>query len=68
MTLSEAKKQNPKIKVGEYVVEPMESVEFGRIAAQKAKQVIIQKVLEAERAQIVNAYKEKMGQLINGHS
>ncbi len=44
----------------------MESVEFGRIAAQKAKQVIIQKVLEAERAQIVNAYKEKMGQLIMG--
>ncbi len=45
----------------------MESVEFGRIAAQKAKQVIIQKVLEAERAQIVNAYKEKIGTLINGY-
>lgn len=66
MPLSEAKKREPNIKVGEYVSEPMESVEFGRIAAQKAKQVIIQKVLEAERAQIVNAYKEKMGQLILG--
>jgi transcription termination/antitermination protein NusA len=66
ITLSQAKQHNPAIKVGEYVLEPMESVEFGRIAAQKAKQVIIQKVLEAERAQIVNAYKEKIGQLING--
>lgn len=66
LTLSEAKKRNPLIKVGEYELESMESVEFGRIAAQKAKQVIIQKVLEAERAQIVNAYKEKIGQLIMG--
>jgi N utilization substance protein A len=66
ITLSEAKKQSPTIHVGEYILEPMESVEFGRIAAQKAKQVIIQKVLEAERAQMVNAYKEKIGQLING--
>ncbi len=66
LLLSEAKKRDPKIKAGEYIREPMESVEFGRIAAQKAKQVIIQKVLEAERAQIVNAYKEKIGTLING--
>lgn len=66
LILSEAKKQNPRIKVGEQILEPMDSVEFGRIAAQKAKQVIIQKVLEAERAQIVNAYREKLGQLILG--
>src|SRR5579883_2866370 len=66
MTLSQAKKHNPHAKIGEFVLEPMESIEFGRIAAQKAKQVIIQKVLEAERAQIVNAYKEKIGQLIMG--
>lgn len=66
LLLSEAKKHTPGIKVGENVLEPMESVEFGRIAAQKAKQVIIQKVLEAERAQIVNAYKEKIGSLIMG--
>lgn len=64
--LSQAKERNPEIKVGEFILEPMESIEFGRIAAQKAKQVIIQKVLEAERAQIVNAYKEKVGQLIMG--
>ncbi len=66
MTLSQAKKHNPHAKIGEFVLEPMESIEFGRIAAQKAKQVIIQKVLEAERAQMVNAYKEKLGQLIHG--
>lgn len=64
--LGEAKKQNPNIQIDEYILQPMESVEFGRIAAQKAKQVIIQKVLEAERAQIVNAYKEKIGQLVMG--
>lgn len=63
---NEAKKSNPNIKVGEFILEPMDSVEFGRIAAQKAKQVIIQKVLEAERAQMVNAYREKIGQLIHG--
>lgn len=66
LTLSQAKKIDPNAKVGEYVFEPMESIEFGRIAAQKAKQVIIQKVLEAERAQLVNAYKEKIGTLIMG--
>src|SRR5438128_2002500 len=53
LSFSQAKKQNPAIKVGEYILESVESVEFGRIAAQEAKQVIIQKVLEAERAQIV---------------
>lgn len=66
MLFSQAQKLNPQIKVGEYILETMESVEFGRIAAQKAKQVIIQKVLEAERAQLVNAYREKVGQLIMG--
>jgi N utilization substance protein A len=66
LTLAAAKKQHSHVKVGDYLSEPMESVEFGRIAAQKAKQVIIQKVQEAERAQIVNAYKERIGQLIMG--
>jgi N utilization substance protein A len=66
LMLSEACKRNPKIKVGEYIEEPVESVEFGRIAAQKAKQVIVQKVQEAERAQVVAAYKERLGQLVTG--
>jgi N utilization substance protein A len=44
----------------------MESVAFGRIAAQQAKQVIVQKVREAERAQVVEAYKDRTGQLVSG--
>lgn len=65
-TLTEAHKRNPKIQAGQYIEEPMESVEFGRIAAQKAKQVIVQKVLEAERAQVANTYKERLGTLVTG--
>lgn len=66
LRLSEARERNSDIKVGEYIEEPMESVEFGRIAAQKAKQVIVQKVMEAERAQLISAFKERVGQLVNG--
>ena len=52
--------------VGGYVEVPMESVAFGRIAAQTAKQVIVQKVREAEREQVVAAYKERAGELVSG--
>src|SRR5215469_1396809 len=54
------------IAVGEFIEEPMESVPFGRIAAQTAKQVIVQKVREAERAQVVEAYQERLGEIISG--
>src|SRR6202048_46083 len=53
-------------KTGGFVEQPMESVAFGRIAAQQAKQVIVQKVREAERAQVVDAYRERMGTLVSG--
>jgi transcription termination/antitermination protein NusA len=66
MSLKTARAINPDIQVGEYIEEPMENVEFGRIAAQTAKQVIVQRVREAEREQVVEAYKERAGQLING--
>ncbi|MBD3634131.1 MAG: transcription termination/antitermination protein NusA [Methylophaga sp.] len=66
ITLTEAKKKDPEAEVGGYIQEPMESVEFGRIAAQTAKQVIVQKVREAERAQVVDQYREKVGQMIHG--
>ena len=49
-----------------FVEEPIESVIFGRIAAQQAKQVIVQKVREAERAQVVDAYQERVGTLVSG--
>ena len=52
--------------VGGFVEEPMESVAFGRIAAQQAKQVIVQKVREAERSQVVDAYKDRVGTLVSG--
>jgi N utilization substance protein A len=51
---------------GGYVEEPLESVAFGRIAAQTAKQVIVQKVREAERAQVVDQYKGRIGTLVSG--
>ena len=57
---------NPEVEVGNYIEEPMDNVEFGRIAAQTAKQVIVQRVREAEREQVVEAYKERVGELING--
>jgi N utilization substance protein A len=57
---------DPGAQVGGFVEEPMESVLFGRIAAQQAKQVIVQKVREAERAQVIDAYNDRIGQLVSG--
>ena len=57
---------DPNAEVGGFVEEPMESVAFGRIAAQQAKQVIVQKVREAERAQVVDAYQDRVGTLVSG--
>ena len=66
MRLSVAKERNPDINVGEFIEESMDSVEFGRIAAQTAKQVIVQKVREAERAQVIDAYQDRVGQMVGG--
>jgi len=63
---SYAIQDHPDIQVGDYIEESMESVEFGRIAAQTAKQVIVQKVREAERGKVVEAYKDRVGELIMG--
>jgi N utilization substance protein A len=57
---------NPQAQPGDYVEEPMESVDFGRIAAQTAKQVIVQKVREAEREQVVEEYKDREGEMLSG--
>ncbi|MFP3874062.1 MAG: transcription termination factor NusA [Thiohalophilus sp.] len=65
-TLSAAQYENPDIQVGEFVEEQVDSIEFGRIAAQTAKQVIVQKVREAERAQVIEEYEGKIGQLVMG--
>ena len=61
--LFEAREQDPAVEVGDYIEEQIESVEFGRIGAQAAKQVILQKIRDAEREQILNDYLER-GELI----
>ncbi len=66
LRLEDALDIDPDAKPGEYVEVPMESVEFGRIAAQTAKQVIVQKVREAERQQVVEEYKDREGELLSG--
>ena len=66
LTLEEGKEFDSGIKIGEVYDEPIESIEFGRIAAQTAKQVIVQKVREAERAQVISAFVDRIGELIHG--
>ncbi|MEA3274926.1 MAG: transcription termination factor NusA [Pseudomonadota bacterium] len=66
ISLSEARKKDASLEAGDFVEEPMESVLFGRIAAQTAKQVIVQKVREAERAKVVEAYIDRRGELVTG--
>ncbi len=65
-TLEEAHEVDGSLKVGDVHTEVVENVEFGRIAAQTAKQVIVQKVREAERAQVVEEYMGRVGELIAG--
>ena len=65
-TLEEAHEKDPGLKAGDVYEEQVENVEFGRIAAQTAKQVIVQKVREAERAQIVDQYRDRVGELLAG--
>ncbi|MFM7785637.1 MAG: transcription termination factor NusA [Gammaproteobacteria bacterium] len=65
-TLQEAHEKDPALKPGDVYEEQVENVGFGRIAAQTAKQVIVQKVREAERAQIVDQYRHRVGELISG--
>lgn len=66
ITLQAALKKRPTIQIGEILEEEIESAVFDRISAQTAKQVIVQKIREAERELIIRAYREKEGQLISG--
>ncbi|MEK9823859.1 MAG: transcription termination factor NusA, partial [Gammaproteobacteria bacterium] len=58
--------ENDELELGDFIEEPIESIEFGRIAAQTAKQVIVQKVREAERKKVFDAFKDRVGELIIG--
>jgi transcription termination/antitermination protein NusA len=66
LTTEEAIEKDPDLKPGDTHTEQVENIDFGRIAAQTAKQVIVQKVREAEREQVVEEYREKVGELISG--
>jgi len=66
LTLQEAEAIDPNLKPGDIYEEKVESVAFGRIGAQAAKQIIFQKVREAERAKIVDSYRDRVGELVSG--
>ena len=66
LAVDQAQAKQPGAKAGDIIEEKIDSIEFGRIAAQTAKQVIVQKVREAERAQVVDAYRERLGEIISG--
>lgn len=66
LTLEQAQQKNPELEIGGTWEEKIDNIEFGRIAAQTAKQVIVQKVREAERDIIIAEYVDKVGSLISG--
>ena len=66
IALSEAQERNPAAQVGDYLADPLPPIDFGRIAAQTAKQVIVQKVREAERARQYEEYKDRVQEIANG--
>ncbi|ODS22812.1 transcription termination/antitermination protein NusA [Candidatus Endobugula sertula] len=66
LTTEEAAEKDTSLKPGDVYTEQVKNTDFGRIAAQTAKQVIVQKVREAEREQVVDEYRDKIGELISG--
>lgn len=66
ISLSAAQYEDPELNVGDYVEDQIESVKFDRVTTQTAKQVIVQKIREAERALVVEAYQEQLGELVTG--
>jgi N utilization substance protein A len=67
ISLEEARRRhNPAAQVGDSIAEPLPPLEYGRIAAQSAKQVIVQKVREAERDRQYQEYKDRIGDIVNG--
>ncbi|MBU8537122.1 transcription termination factor NusA [Falsiroseomonas tokyonensis] len=66
LSLRIAQKIKPGIKTGEFIIDPLPPIDFGRIAAQTAKQVIVQRVREVERSKQYHEYKDRVGEIING--
>jgi len=66
ITLAEAKQLNPEAEVGDFLTDPLPPIDFGRIAAQTAKQVIVQRVRDAERQRQYKEFKDRVGEIVNG--
>ncbi|MCW5688084.1 MAG: transcription termination/antitermination protein NusA [Pseudolabrys sp.] len=66
ITLADARRRHPAAQVGDTIADPLPPLEYGRIAAQSAKQVIVQKVREAERDRQYAEYKDRIGEIVNG--
>ncbi len=66
ITLEEARARNPAAQIGDRILDPLPPIDLGRIAAQSAKQVIVQRVREAERERQYNEYKDRVGEIVVG--
>ncbi|TVR83843.1 MAG: transcription termination/antitermination protein NusA [Rhodospirillales bacterium] len=66
VSLATAARRHPDAKIGDMLVDPLPPIDFGRIAAQTAKQVIVQKVRDAERKRQYDEYKDRVGEIVNG--
>ncbi len=66
LTVQQASSEKPDAKVGDFLVDPLPPIDFGRIAAQTAKQVIVQRVRDAERERQYEEYKDRVGEIVNG--
>ena len=66
INLADAKRRNPEAKVGDLIAETLPPLDYGRVSAQNAKQVIVQKVREAERERQHGEYKDRLGEISNG--
>src|SRR5690348_11367066 len=66
ISLVEAQRRNPAAAIGDQIADPLPPIEFGRIAATNAKQVIVQKVRDAERERMYDEYKDRIGEIVHG--
>jgi transcription termination/antitermination protein NusA len=66
ISLNEARKKNPAAQIGDWIAESLPPFDFGRIPAQSSKQVLVQKIREAERDKQYEVYKDRIGEIING--
>ena len=64
--LADAQRLNPEAEIGDFITDPLPPIDFGRIAAQTAKQVIVQKVRDAERQRQFHEFKDRVGEIVNG--